>query len=160
MAFKNIIYVKIALITGIFLGIMINSIGSAINIKNVNTKDIISPYNRIPIDKVHLYEKSACFELENGLIAEFYDTNSMDPLLDEGTKGIAIIPEKEGDIHIGDIIAYEDAEFTNPIIHQVVFVGLDVEGWYAYAKGINTNKTDPNKIRFSQIKSVLVAAIY
>lgn len=126
----------------------------------VPSEDVLSPYNRVPIGDVHLFESKACIDLEKPFMAEYFDTNSMDPLLDKGSKGINVRPKAEEDIHPGDVIAYKYSAFEAPIVHQVVFIGDDEEGWYALAKGINANSADSHKIRFNQITSILIAVVY
>jgi hypothetical protein len=39
-------------------------------------------------------------------------------------------------------------------------MGYDKEGWYAVTKGDNTGMNDPDKVRFEQIKFVLVGVLY
>ena len=38
--------------------------------------------------------------------------------------------------------------------------GFDDEGWYAIMKGDNLEKADPYKVRFENVKRVVVAVIY
>jgi hypothetical protein len=84
----------------------------------------------------------------------------MDPVLDASANGIEIIPESEADIHVGDIVSYQSSSVEGTVIHRVVELGNDEEGWYAIMKGDNNQFADPGKVRFDQIKRVLVAVIY
>ena len=62
-------------------------------------------------------------------------------------------------IKIGDIVSYSYVDGTT-IIHRVAQIGNDENGWYAVAKGDNSSFADPDKVRFSQIKRVVVAIVY
>ena len=84
----------------------------------------------------------------------------MDPLFDEGSNALEIIPESPEDLQVGDIIAYESPYLKQTVIHRIAFIGEDEEGWYAIARGDNNDLDDPGKIRFEQVKRVLVAIIY
>ncbi|MEM4397868.1 MAG: hypothetical protein QW757_04570 [Candidatus Woesearchaeota archaeon] len=84
----------------------------------------------------------------------------MDPVIDVGANAIQVIPKTEADIHVGDIISYVSDYADGIIIHRVIEIGYDEKGWYAIAKGDNNQRNDPGKIRFNQIKRVVVAIIY
>ena len=86
------------------------------------------------------------------------DTNSMDPVLDEDSNAIQIRPTSPSQIQVGDIISYSSP--YGIIIHRIVEVGSDDSGWYARVRGDNNAYSDPEKGRFEQVKSVLVAVIY
>jgi len=124
------------------------------------SEDIDSPYDRIKESQIKVYKDRVIIEIENAQWASFENTNSMDPVLDEEANAIQIIPESYNDVHIGDIISYESEYADGIFIHRVIIVGFDKDGWYCIAKGDNNPEPDPGKIRFSQIKKVLVAIIY
>ena len=71
-----------------------------------------------------------------------------------------IIPKSSDEIKIGDIISYGTHYNDDIIIHRVTKIGKDAEGWYAIAKGDNNAISDPEKIRFSQVKRILVGILY
>ena len=83
----------------------------------------------------------------------------MDPLLDDTSHAIEIFPKSYRDIHVGDVISYQSPYTKEPVIHRVIEIGNDGE-WYAITKGDNNLVEDPEKVRFSQIKRILVAVIY
>jgi len=87
------------------------------------------------------------------------NTNSMDPLIDEKSNVIQIKPKDEEDIHIGDIVSYEDSN-NNLILHRVVGIGEDNKGKFFMLKGDNTDSLDQIKVRFGQIKGVVVGIVY
>jgi len=122
------------------------------------TMEMPSPYDWVKEEQINVYNNKVVINLENAQLAGFVDTNSMDPLLDENSNGIEIVPESIVDIHIGDVVSYRSGE--DIIIHRVVFVGVDDLGWYALMKGDNNDVRDPERVRFEQVQRVLVGVIY
>ncbi len=122
--------------------------------------ELDSPFDRIPEENIRVYSDRVVIYINNPEWAGFEDTNSMDPVIDKGANAIQIVPQSINDIHVGDIISYESDYAEGVIIHRVVSIGNDEQGWYCTAKGDNNPNTDPGSIRFSQIKKVLVAVIY
>jgi len=116
--------------------------------------------NRIKESQIKVYKDKVIIEIEDAQWASFEDTNSMDPIIDEGANAIQIVPKSYNDVHIGDIISYESEYADGIFIHRVVKVGFDPDGWYCIAKGDNNPEPDPGKIRFFQIKKVVIAIIY
>ena len=122
--------------------------------------DRLSPSNWIKESQIKVYGNKVVIEIEGAEWAKFTDTNSMDPVLDKDTNAIEIIPKNYRMIKPGDIVSYEISEVEGTIIHRVVKTDFDEEGWYAITKGDNLKKPDPYKIRFDNIKRVVVAIIY
>ncbi len=161
---RTIIIILIALILASVLATSIPFV-KKINYKSVlipsgNSEDIASPHDRVKESQIKVYKDKVIIEIENAQWASFENTNSMDPILDEEANAIQIIPESYTDIHVGDIISYESEYADGIFIHRVIKVGFDPEGWYCIVKGDNNSEADPGKIRFSQIKKVLIAIIY
>ena len=129
-------------------------------IKNLFTGEKLSPPDRIKIEQIHVYEDRVVIEIKNPRWTEFEATKSMDPLFDVGANAINIIPESEEEIQVGDIVVYESDFSDRAIIHRVVKIGEDEKGKYFILKGDNNPLIDPGKVRFSQIKRVLVGIIY
>ncbi|MDD5177813.1 MAG: hypothetical protein PHT54_00840 [Candidatus Nanoarchaeia archaeon] len=123
-----------------------------------NAKEINSPSDRIKIDDLTLSNEKLIINYENIHLAQFEDTNSMDPVLDDKSIGIEIVPDYENEINEGDIVAYE-SEY-GIIIHRVEKISYDNDGWYATMKGDNNSVSDPYNVRFDQIKYVLVGVLY
>lgn len=119
-----------------------------------------SPSDWIKEDQIKVYNDRVIIDLKDAEWASFTDTNSMDPVLDETANAIEIIPKSADDIHVGDIISYKSDYADGTIIHRVIKIGSDEEGWYYIVKGDNNQSPDPGKIRFKQIKRVVVAIIY
>lgn len=122
--------------------------------------EVASPANRIPEDLITVTNDKVVLNIKGAEWASFTDTNSMDPVIDAGSHAIEMIPRSEDEIQIGDIVAYKSDYADGTIIHRVVFKGKDEKGTYFVLKGDNNPISDPGKVRFEQIKSVVVAIIY
>ncbi len=123
-------------------------------------KERDSPSDWIKQEQIEVYGDKVILQIEDPQWAVFTDTNSMDPLIDENSHAIQISPKSPESIKIGDIISYESDQFDGIVIHRVIDLGMDEKGWYCRAKGDNNPFEDPGRIRFQQIKRVLVAVIY
>ncbi len=119
-----------------------------------------SPGNWIKENQILLYEDRVVIFVPNATISTYADTNSMDPVLDSSANGIEIKPTSPEDIHVGDIIVYQpDLRKPDLIIHRVIEIGSDEQGWYCITKGDNAIQDD-GKIRFENIKYVTIAILY
>lgn len=118
--------------------------------------EIYSPGNWISKEQIKIYNNSVLLKIENATIAEFTDTNSMDPVIDEDSNSIEIKPTK--DLKIGDIISYKTG--NKKIIHRIVDISEDEEGIYYILKGDNNQFADKEKVRFEQISGVVVGILY
>lgn len=122
-----------------------------------NSYEKASPSDYIQKDNIKLYKDRVVILIDNPSISSYADTNSMLPVLDEGSNGIKFVPKNEKEIKVGDIISFK---LENKIIvHRVVFIGQDEIGTYFITKGDN-NKYADEKIRFSDIVSKTIAIIY
>jgi len=117
-----------------------------------------SPKDRIKEDQIHVYNNRVIIEIDNPTWSKFVDTNSMDPMFDYGANGIEVTPQTPNDIKIGDVISYEYKESI--IAHRVVDIKEDDIGIYFITKGDNNVIKDPFKVRFEQVRGVLVGLIY
>ncbi|MEK6946987.1 MAG: hypothetical protein AABX32_05270 [Nanoarchaeota archaeon] len=124
------------------------------------SRDKSSPSEWIKNSQINVFNDEVVLKIKNAKWAVFTDTKSMDPIIDSTSKAIQIIPENEVDIHVGDIVAYKSSYGNGTITHRVIQIGHDSKGWFAMLKGDNNNYPDPEKVRFEQIKSVVVAIIY
>ncbi|HLG23420.1 MAG TPA: hypothetical protein VI564_00655 [Candidatus Nanoarchaeia archaeon] len=123
-------------------------------------RDKPSPKNWIDRSKIFVYNDEVILKIDNPQWAVFTDTKSMDPVIDSTSKAIEVVPQSEADISVGDIVAYESKYKDGVIAHRVVEIGSDSSGWYARIKGDNNDYVDPGKVRFEQIKRIVVAVIY
>jgi len=117
-----------------------------------------SPHDRIKESQIFAYDDKVVLQIKGASLAKYADTNSMDPLLDKDSNGIEIEPGNEDDLHVGDVVAYE---LNNElIVHRITEINYDGKGKYFMLKGDNLRENDPYKIRFNQVKYVLVGIIY
>lgn len=121
-----------------------------------------SPYDHIKEQDIKVFKEKVVLDIDNIVWSRFADSHSMEPVLVKGANGLQIIPKSEDQIHVGDIVSYEPtvSERKMLIIHRVIDISTDEQGWYAILKGDNLLERDPGKIRFSQIKKVLIGIIY
>jgi hypothetical protein len=129
-------------------------------ILQIASKEVASPADRVSENQIHVYKDKILINLVDAQWSTFTDTNSMDPVLDYGANAIQVVPESEDDVNVGDIVSYESEYAEGTIIHRVIEKGADEDGTYFILKGDNNSKADPGKVRFSQIKKVVVAIIY
>ena len=85
------------------------------------------------------------------------NTNSMEPLLDVGHTVILkplddLLPSE------GDIIIWE--KNGKSVIHSVIEVDTDTGGWYCRTQGLNLYRSDPDKIRLSEVKWLVVGVLW
>lgn len=118
--------------------------------------ELMSPHDHVKEEQIHVYDERVVIDIEAEW-ARFMDTNSMDPLIDEGANAIQIVPDSKDDVHVGDVVSYKSDKGI--IIHRVIDIGNDEEGTYYTVKGDNNREPDP-KVRFEQIEKVLVGVIY
>ena len=119
-----------------------------------------SPSDWVSESQIKVTRDRVVVELPDAVWATFTDTNSMDPVIDAGANALEIVPTSPGQIHAGDIVSYESKLVDGTIIHRVIETGEDSQGWYAIFKGDNLSQPDPEKVRWEQIKRVVVAIIY
>lgn len=106
----------------------------------------------------------AISDVPDGAVTTVGPSNSMEPLIDEGHQVlISRSPTLIDAIIVGDIIIYRDPKRQAPydkVIHSVIEIGEDTEGWYCRCRGLNNNHPDEGKIRKSQVEWVAVGVIW
>ena len=125
-------------------------------------REVASPADRLKMGNVHVTNDRVVIDGIPGRQFEtaiFTSTHSMDPVLDETSQAIQIIPLTAAEIKVGDVISYNAGQY-GVIIHRVIATGRDNDGWYAIVKGDNNSGPDPLKVRFSMIRRVLVGVLY
>lgn len=119
---------------------------------------LIFPGNRINTEDVELRRDMVVIRIKDPTISMFRETGSMLPTLSHESNGIEIEVKEKEDINIGDIISYKK---NNEIfVHRVIDIKEDKYGWYVITKGDNGLKADREKVRFEQIKRVVVGVLY
>ncbi len=122
----------------------------------LNERD--TPSDRIKNSQIYLYDNKIIISIDNASISSYADTRSMEPLINSEANGIEIIPKSDADIKLGDIVVYNS---TNElIVHRIIFIGNDDYGKYFLVKGDNNKFPDEYKIRFSEIRYVLIGILY
>lgn len=174
-ALYSISLVLIGIVLGSFIAALILNPGIIDSIKTITQEQVAdsskyadstqlpeksSPSNRIQESQIHVYTNKVTIDVKDPEWASFTDTNSMDPVLDSSANAIEIVPKSSDEVNVGDIVSYQSAYTEGTIIHRVVKIGYDQDGWFAVMKGDNVPASDPGKVRFSQIKRVVVAIIY
>jgi len=116
-----------------------------------------APFDFVDESQIKVYDDKIVIDIKDASLSRYAPTGSMLPLLDENSNGIRIKPESEDDIHVGDIITFEQGDYL--IVHRVIEKGIDENGIYFITKGDNTNISD-GKIRFSEIKYITIGIIW
>ena len=119
-----------------------------------------TPADRITEDAIRASEEAVVVKVANAAIGKLESTNSMEPMLDSGSNVIMIKPQEKEDLKKGDIIAYHSEETAGLVVHRVVRIGEDKEGWYAITKGDHATANDPAKVRFGQVMYVIIGILY
>ena len=119
--------------------------------------EVPSPSDHLEEGQVSVFENRVVIDVENVSWASFTDTNSMDPVLDEGANTLEISPAGPESVQEGDIISYRHG--NSVLIHRVVGTGHDDLGWYCLVKGDNA-KDQPVPVRFGEINGVVVGILY
>ncbi len=122
--------------------------------------ELHSPADRISESQIKATDDAVVIKIANAAIGRFESTSSMSPLLDNKSTAILIRPQKAADINDGDIIAYQSQEAGGLVAHRVILTGSDEKGWFTVAKGDNSKINDPQKVRFGQIKYVVIGILY
>ena len=150
-----------ALVIGILLGWMSHSVlpqdVQAAEQPLGNTEDRASPGDWVKENQIKVLSDQIIIEVPHAQWSAFLNTHSMDPVLDTGANGLQVAPQSPNQLSIGHIISYDIG--NGPIIHRIVSIGNDGE-WYAIAKGDNNAFADPVKVRFNEIRRVLIGIIY
>ena len=116
-----------------------------------------APFDFVKENQIQVYDDKIVIDIKGERISSYAPTGSMLPVLDKGSNGIRIVPESEAEIHIGDIITFNQDNML--IVHRVIEIGSDSEGTYFITKGDNSPIND-GKIRFKDIKYITIGIIW
>jgi hypothetical protein len=122
-----------------------------------SSPELLSPADRITEKQIEIRKDRIIIHINDSQLSRYGNTNSMDPLLDEDSNGIEIVPKREDDIKVGDIVTYEQDGLL--IVHRVIEIGEDEYGKYFIVKGDNNKEADA-KIRFNQIRYITIGILY
>ncbi len=121
---------------------------------------LAAPGDHITEDQILVYKDKVVLDVEDVRWARFTPTGSMKPLISDKANTIERIPENPESLNVGDVISYRSEFAEGLIIHRIIEIGQDQNGWYCIVKGDSLDKEDPGKIRFNQITGVVIAVIY
>ena len=127
--------------------------------EKLNNQEKPSPFDRIKDSDIEVMNNKIIINIKNPDWRNFIDSNSMDPLIDEGTTTIEIKPDAD-EIIVGDIISYNVDGYDFAFVHRVIEIGNDELGIYFITKGDNYYQKDPYKVRFSEVEGIVVGILY
>jgi hypothetical protein len=116
------------------------------------------PGDRVSYENIQTTNHDVDIEIENPVIVAVANTGSMLPTFGENANLIEIVPKSSSELKLGDIASYQNG--NDVIVHRIVELGNDDQGWYAKFKGDNNPFNDPDKVRWSQMKRLVVGIIY
>jgi len=85
------------------------------------------------------------------------DTNSMEPVIDQGHYAIFSPKRSKKDLIIGDIILMQKYQWH--VMHRIVHISQDNQGWYCLTRGDNTVLLD-TKTRYKDIVGICRGMFY
>jgi hypothetical protein len=161
-------FLKAFIVTLIFaLGFLTSNIYASTNTErpaNMGTGNftdqVPSPGDWVKESQISVYSNNIILDVKDAQWATFTDTHSMEPVISSRANAIEVVPTSADQIKVGDIVSYQSEYADGTIIHRVVEKNADSQGVYFIIKGDNNPSNDPGRIRFSQIKRVVVAIIY
>lgn len=124
-----------------------------------NNKEF-APADRVKENQILVFDDKILINVEDASWSTYMNTNSMLPVIDKGANGLELVPKSEDEIQIGDIVAYESSYVNGLVVHRVIDISEDSKGKYFILKGDSNKEADPEKVRFSQIRYVLIGVIY
>jgi signal peptidase I len=123
------------------------------------TKDLPDPKDRIKEEQILVTKEKITINQKGVMWSRIANTESMNPVFDKGHNIFFIKPVKE-DLQVGDIISfYRKIDNVQNVIHRIIEIGNDSQGWYVITKGDNCTTTD-GKTRFEDIHKVVIGIIY
>ncbi|HLC78226.1 MAG TPA: signal peptidase I [Candidatus Nanoarchaeia archaeon] len=156
--FKKLEYVLIFIILISILFLFFSAYNSgAISGFFVEDRSLPSPSDFVKDGNIEVEKDGVLIKIDRPVLTKFENSGSMAPFLGEGATGIEKKPSHEDELYVGDVVTF--AQDGVLVVHRIVEKGVDEQGVYFITKGDNNNIRD-EKIRFSQIQSVLVGVIY
>lgn len=115
------------------------------------------PANMLNPEDVWFTPEAVTINVSNAFGSQFLGTGSMEPIINKHSFGIQVTDKKPS---LGDIIAFKSNFSDVIVVHRVIALGQDVEGWFAITKGDNNRMPDPGKRRLEDIVGVTVGILY
>lgn len=126
----------------------------------LRTGEQANPKDRVRDEQIRVYYHSVTLDIQGVQQTYLLDSNSMDPLLDQGTTVLSVKPKSVDDISIGDIVIFKAENSQVPIVHRVVSMEADSEGAFFITKGDNNPEEDPYMVRFNDLIAVVIGILY
>ncbi len=123
----------------------------------INFSGVSAPSDSVGREDIVVYDDRIVIWVDDGSVSSYAPTGSMEPVLNEGSNGIRIVPSSADEIFVGDIVTFEEESYL--IVHRVIDKGVDGKGIYFITKGDNNDISD-GKVRFSQIRYKTVGVIW
>jgi signal peptidase I len=124
-------------------------------------QDKPSPSDAITESQISVLRDRVEIDVPNVVPAVFTNTKSMDPVIDQGMTALELPVTSPDQVNVGDIVSYETPLAPGSvIIHRVVEKGTDADGVYFIFKGDNNPTTDPDKVRFDQLRRKVIGILY
>lgn len=134
--------------------------GFAVASANGISDSSLTPADRVAEEEIRASSDAVLIRLPNATIGAINETNSMGGLLGNGSSAIMIKPKSAEDLHQGDIVAYHSDEAAGLVAHRIARIGEDEQGWFAITKGDSSKTKDPGKVRFEQVRYIVVGVLY
>ena len=90
---------------------------------SVDSREKNSPSDWLKQEQIVVKEDEIVIKIENATWAKFADTNSMDPIIDETSHAIKLVPSDPSELNPGDIISFKTDVGT--VIHRIIEKGED-----------------------------------
>lgn len=125
-----------------------------------SAEEIPSPKPRM----LHRVTYNKIYALAKGMsptmtISGVTDTNSMEPVIDSGNLALIEDTPNIHDLIVGDIILFYRRLDKARVLHRIVNIGNDSQGWYCETRGDNTVWLD-GRVRYHDILGICVGIIY
>lgn len=141
----------------IFLAGFLSAQAGGLASPSITGFSVDAPSDFFQLDNVVVYQDRIVIKIDNPIVSNYEDSGSMVPFLNANANGIGVLPSSGEEINVGDVITYDNGKEL--VVHRVIEKGEDSEGIYFITKGDNSPVVD-GKVRFSQVKSVLVGVLY
>jgi signal peptidase I len=119
-----------------------------------------APSDHVAEKDISVQDDKVVINVQNPVWARFAPSGSMKPVFDSGANAIEVVPTDPAQVRVGDIISYQADWLDTPVVHRVLSTGEDADGWYAVVKGDNNDSPDPGKVRWDQVRRVVIAIVY
>jgi len=163
MKLSSLLMIALVLIS---LGVFVGKYTEGEHTRFTLDTDLISssldlPKSRIKEMEFSVFENKFVMDSKYKLMfGKIENTHSMEPTLWKGAYTIELeignknLQVKKDDLKIGDIISFKSKSGSN-IIHRIVKIGNDENGWYAQTKGDNNKRFDTELVRENQLIGVV-----